>query len=629
MTLTSTSSSSSPRSRYQQIVDEATTLLQQTESSIRPLFALRGLSLLATIVAGAGVLVTGKAIAVVVMFLLGAAFLWVAIRHERLDQIRRLSRVRRQHARESLLAMDRNWKDLPLRSVDISPAQAAYCKDLDLFGRGSLFQWLDSVELPRSVEMLKSWLLSPACPDEIRTRQAAIAELSALPTFGEELRLRAEALVSSRREGQDLEKFVAWSESNGGVSSQHWMVWFARASTVAVLLVFLLTAIGVIGKVIGGSVLIGLILANMMFSVLFVGAVHDLFNSIAARQSEAMAFHRLFSWAAEMPHQAKRLAEIREKLVGDDSTALHAIGQLGWITGAANLRRGGLFGIVYLLLQFAFLWDFHWLAQIEKWRGRHGKHVRLWFDAIGELETLCAFAKAAYSEPDWIFPQILDDSAPAVIQGESLGHPLLSANRVCNDVNVGPPGTTLLVTGSNMSGKSTLLRAIGTNIVLAQAGGKVCARTFVFPRVELATSMRVSDSLAEGVSFYMAELKRLKQIVDQAADASNGSRPRVCYLLDEILQGTNSKERHIAVTRVIAHLVESGAIGAVSTHDLELAVASELKDHIQCVHFRESFAKEADGSSRMTFDYMMRPGVATTTNALKLLEIVGLAPKSN
>ncbi|MEZ6106097.1 MAG: hypothetical protein R3B96_08300 [Pirellulaceae bacterium] len=344
--------------------------------------------------------------------------------------------------------------------------------------------------------------------------------------------------------------------------------------------------------------------------------------------AEAMAFRRLFEWAADVPHKSERLAFLREELVGRQSPAIAAIGTLGRVTAAANMRRGGLFGIVYLLLQFATLWDFHWLAELERWRKAHGRHVRSWFDAIGQLEALCALARMAADEPTWSFPRMLSDDEPAVIRADSMGHPLLPTQRVCNSVELGPPGRVLLVTGSNMSGKSTLLRAIGTNVVLAQAGAKVCAQQFDVPNIELATSMRVHDSLADGVSFYMAELKRLKQIVDQAANAAAQQHRRTCFLLDEILQGTNSRERHIAVTRVIAHLIESGAIGAVSTHDLELANATELDGKIDCVHFRESFTQEVDSSgkktSRMTFDYLMREGVATTTNALKLLEMVGL-----
>jgi DNA mismatch repair ATPase MutS len=206
-----------------------------------------------------------------------------------------------------------------------------------------------------------------------------------------------------------------------------------------------------------------------------------------------------------------------------------------------------------------------------------------------------------------------------------LGHPLLPDTvRVVNDVELGPSGTFLLVTGSNMSGKSTLLRAVGINVALAQAGGPVCARALSLPSVRLWTSMRVQDSLAAGVSFFMAELLRLRAVV-QAADADG---PPVLYLLDEILQGTNTAERQIAARRVILHLVRQGALGAVSTHDLTLLAEdapAELVASARQVHLRETVVDDIAGP-RMTFDYTVRPGPATSTNALLLMRIVGLDP---
>jgi DNA mismatch repair ATPase MutS len=197
------------------------------------------------------------------------------------------------------------------------------------------------------------------------------------------------------------------------------------------------------------------------------------------------------------------------------------------------------------------------------------------------------------------------------------------ATRVDNDVAVGPPGTVLLVTGSNMSGKSTLLRAIGLNTVLALAGGPVCARALRMPVVDLRTSIHIEDSLVRGVSFFMAQLQRMKEIVS-AADASSSSNGiRVLYLLDEILQGTNTAERRIAATRVIRHLIDRGAIGAVTTHDLEIATDPALIAAADPVHFTET-VEGAGGGATMSFDYLLRPGVATSTNALKLMEIVGL-----
>jgi DNA mismatch repair ATPase MutS len=194
---------------------------------------------------------------------------------------------------------------------------------------------------------------------------------------------------------------------------------------------------------------------------------------------------------------------------------------------------------------------------------------------------------------------------------------------VANDVAIGPPGTFLMVTGSNMSGKSTLLRAVGANVVLAQAGAPVCAEQLTLPPILLATSMRIHDSLADGVSFYMAELRRLKQIVDAAREQTADTKRVLLYLLDEILQGTNTAERQIAVRRVLAHLLAEGAIGAISTHDLQLAADSTLSKAGQTVHFRETIHSES-GRQEMTFDYRLREGLATTSNALKLLEIVGL-----
>jgi DNA mismatch repair ATPase MutS len=190
-------------------------------------------------------------------------------------------------------------------------------------------------------------------------------------------------------------------------------------------------------------------------------------------------------------------------------------------------------------------------------------------------------------------------------------------------VEIGPAGSVLLVTGSNMSGKSTLLRAVGVNAVLAQAGAPVCAESLVMPPVVLATSMRIRDSLVDGVSFYMAELMRLKEIVDLARGAVPRGDRLLLYLLDEILLGTNSRERHLAVVRVLEHLLRCGAIGAVSTHDLELATTEPLTEACRCVHFSETL-HDAHAERPMTFDYKLRSGVATTSNALKLLEIVGL-----
>jgi DNA mismatch repair ATPase MutS len=280
---------------------------------------------------------------------------------------------------------------------------------------------------------------------------------------------------------------------------------------------------------------------------------------------------------------------------------------------------------VYLPLQFFFLYDFHVLNRLEAWQARYGKFVRRWFVALGKFEAFSSLATLAYDHPSWIMPQV--DASADRVQARGLGHPLLPcATRVDNDVEIGPAGSFLLITGSNMSGKSTLLRAVGVNVVLAQAGAPVCAEAFAIPPIVLATSMRIRDSLEDGVSFYMAELMRLKEVVDLARGAQSSDGRVLLYLLDEILLGTNSKERHIAVVRVLHHLLRCGAIGAISTHDLDLAASEPLAGLGRCVHFCETL-HDSDAERPMTFDYRLRPGLATTTNALRLLEIVGLGER--
>jgi DNA mismatch repair ATPase MutS len=268
-------------------------------------------------------------------------------------------------------------------------------------------------------------------------------------------------------------------------------------------------------------------------------------------------------------------------------------------------------------MQALTLWDFHVLFALERWRQAAGRHVRDWLDAVGEMDALSSLAAARRDNPEWAVPQLDDDR---VLVAEALGHPLIADDRrVSNDVTVGPTGTMLLVTGSNMSGKSTLLRAIGLNTVLAQAGSCACAARLRVPLCDIQSSIRVQDSLELGLSYFMAALARLKGVVDAAEHPRRADRV-LLYLLDEILQGTNSAERGIAVRAVARHLLDAGAIGVMTTHDLNLAGEEPLKSSAVLVHFTET----VDDRGTMGFDYHLRDGLATSRNALRLMQIIGI-----
>ncbi|MEZ6136507.1 MAG: hypothetical protein R3C53_16550 [Pirellulaceae bacterium] len=289
----------------------------------------------------------------------------------------------------------------------------------------------------------------------------------------------------------------------------------------------------------------------------------------------------------------------------------------------ANLQRDPVMYIVYLVLQLIVVWDFRVLKRLEAWKAEFGEHVQGWFEGLGTCEALICSSTLADEYPEWAFPEPLADPQ-MLLSAKQLGHPLISDGaRVSNDVALDTRQPLLLVTGSNMAGKSTFMRAAGLNLLLARTGGPVCAAEMQTHLYELATSIRVRDSLRDGVSFFMAELRRLKEVVDLAEQRAGDSSHRIFFLLDEILQGTNSNERQIAVATVLGRLLNFGAVGMVSTHDLDLAHAEEVQAISQVVHFREYFETQ-DGQEVMRFDYVMRPGSTPTTNALKLLKLVGL-----
>jgi DNA mismatch repair ATPase MutS len=288
--------------------------------------------------------------------------------------------------------------------------------------------------------------------------------------------------------------------------------------------------------------------------------------------------------------------------------------RLNRILGFAELRSGA--AILHFPIQALTLWDFHVAFALDRWRRTAGPRVREWVDSLGELDALSSLATISFDNPSWCTPQL---STAPTLGGIGIGHPLLPDDRrVVNDVEIGPPGTILVITGSNMSGKSTLLRAIGLNVVLAQAGAAVSATAFRLPPSLLQASVRVQDSLELGLSYFMAALARLKGIVD-AAEAPRQGRVLI-YLLDEVLQGTNSAERSVAVRGIARHLLEAGAIGAMTTHDLAVASEPPLDRAARLVHFTES----VDERGAMSFDYRLRPGLATSRNALRLMQLIGI-----
>lgn len=550
---------------------------------------------------------------------LTVAFIVQVVVHRRIRRKERWEGALAGVAREGLLRLDRDWDGLdgalpPAERPPEEPAaEHAYARDLSVTGRASLVRLAGPVTSERGRAILRAWLHAPASPEIATARGGAVRELAPLS------KLRAQVTARGRLDGPEtldgVERFFSWAESGGTIASFH-------AVRVAAWVLPPLLLVGLVGYFALGwlpwwilpAVAQAVILRRhrrAMSGTLGESAAGGRPLQALVPQLELVGDHR---WTDPL------LSRIADRLGRGKAAAHLHLRRLSGLLDTVESRRNAL----YAMLAPVLMLDVHLCAALERWRVAHGRSVRDWLEAVGDWEALAALATIAHDHPSWCYPTF-DAGGVLALRAEALGHPLLPPEE-CerNDVDVGPPATFLLVTGSNMSGKSTLLRAIGANVVLAAAGAPTCAASLTLPPLRVHTSMRVEDSLVAGVSLFMAELLRIKSVV-AAADRAAAEGAQVLYLLDEILHGTNTAERRVAARGVIRHLLAAGAIGAVSTHDLALADVPDLAEAAHAIHFREEVHSEGSGAGPLlTFDYRSREGIATTRNALKLLDAVGL-----
>ncbi len=548
-------------------------------------------------------------------------------RHRRARLRERREEVLRSLAEEGLCRMGRKWgalhaalPEVERQNPEADPAHP-YALDIDVFGAASLTRLAGPVTSGAGRRMLRTWLLAPAEVDTAKARQEAVQELE--PALDFRLDLTALGRLAPPSEEDAVAAVVDWAEGSGWTDGHRLTLLAARVLPVLVV------GLGAL-EIWRGAPPWWLPPLALQVFILWRerGQVADGFGTVeegapalqsAGPQLQHMEEHR---WNAPL------LDELSRRLATDGAPAHEAVARLVRLADLVESRRGLFYAIVDPIL----LLDIHLARALDRWRARWGRQVRTWLDALARMEALSALASLGHDHPDWSVPNWSvpewdagGGGAHAVVRAEGIGHPLLPPDTcVPNDVEVGPAGTFLFITGSNMSGKSTLLRAIGANVVLAGAGSRVCARSLSLPAVRLWTSMRVDDSVVDGVSRFMAELLRVRSIV-QAAGSASSDDPPVLYLIDEMLQGTNTAERRVAARAVLRHLLAAGAIGGVTSHDLTLTDARDLEMRRRAFHFRER-VESGEERTRLSFDYALRPGLATTRNALRLLEAVGLDP---
>ncbi len=548
------------------------------------------------------------------------AFAALAILHDRV--LRSLDEARRsvEFYDRGLARLEDRWAGIgPTGERHLDPAHP-YAADLDLFGPGSLFQLVCTARLQAGEATLAGWLLHPASIEVIRARQQAIAELRPLLDLRERLALTGEA-VSGFLHADTLAGWGAQPPLLEG-----------RLPRIGAALLALANVAALVGGIWLGAPAWPVLLtaaASVSFSLWWRRPVGRVLAAVNAPAGELRLLAQVLALVEATPFTTPALAALHARLAATGDTASHRIAQLTRLVDLLEARRNQVFAPIALVL----LWGTQLAFAVEAWRRRSGRWLGEWVAVAGEFEALMAIAGYAYERPGDPFPDVRGGGAEApplrnsrteevvgrqtaFFDGEGLAHPLLPTDRaVPNDVRLDASTRVLVVSGSNMSGKSTLLRTVGINTVLALCGAPVRARRLALTPLAVGATLRIQDSLQEGRSRFFAEITRLKQIVDLAA----GPRP-VLFLLDELLSGTNSHDRRTGAAGIIRGLIDRGAIGLVTTHDLALAaMASDLGVHAANVHFTDVFE---DGEIR--FDYRLRPGIVRTSNAVALMRSVGL-----
>ena len=475
-----------------------------------------------------------------------------------------------------------------------------YADDLDLFGHGSLFELLSLARTRVGEETLAAWLLAPAPKEVINARQAAVVELRPFLDLREDLALIAEGIHT----GSDAQALTKWADAPPWQISSG-VKWMARGSALLALTGLVLWTIGF-----GWLPFLTSVLLGQIFIFRLRRPMQNVIESVDGPAKDLQLLVEVLRRIEQEQFTSPRLVELRSELDVEGLAPSQQIAKLKRLIELLDSRRN----LFFAPFAFIVLWPLQCAIAIELWRQHSGPAVARWFVAVGEIEALSSIAGYAFEHPDDPFPEVVDDEV--CFAAEDLGHPLIPrAHNVRTDLQLSSIPAVLIVSGSNMSGKSTLLRSVGTNTVLALAGAPVRARSLRISPLQVGASIRIQDSLQAGASRFYAEITRIREIVE----LTSGPLP-VLFLLDEILHGTNSHDRRIGAEGVVKGLVERGAIGLVTTHDLALTeIVEHLRDRAANVHFEDHLE-----GGKMTFDYVLRPGVLQKSNALELMRSVGL-----
>lgn len=535
------------------------------------------------------------------------SFILFVVRHGKVKRRREQAFSLAGVNRRSLARITGKWVEFTDRGEEYIDPEHPFGTDLDIFGQASMFQWINNTFTFLGREFLKNTLTRPL-KDEviIKERQAALGELSEKLDWRQQFQADSSALENARNAPDSLFK---WAENENHTFRRPWMRRIISLLTsVTVLSVFLAYLYYRDFFYLTGM----LLLIQLTLFIVGLRYYSNAYEVAGLHKDSIAIFQKLLAAIEKEKFEAKYLIDLRAGLIDSKgSFASKQISELAFIVEMMSFKNNPL---LYFLFNVFFLWDYHCMLLLEGWKKKSGRSLRTWLTTIGSFEELSSLAAIRYDNPEWGMPQLTHERQ--YLSARGMGHPLLPAeSRVCNDLDIKGPGNVLLITGSNMSGKSTLLRTVGLNMLLALTGSPVCAGEFKCSIMDVYTSMRVNDNLEKKISSFYAELLRIKTIIEAASEDNS-----VLFLLDELFRGTNTKDRHTGAKAVLRKLSKLGAAGLVSTHDLELGELEKDEEvKVKNYHFIEAYENR-----QLIFDYKLRPGISKTANAIYLMKMVGI-----
>ena len=522
--------------------------------------------------------------------------------HNRIKFERQNTKFRRQLNQEEIQRLEGDFANI-YSGEKYDDKSHFYTSDLDIFGSSSIYQLLVRSRISPSRNLAAQWLKNHADPEEITKRQEAVAELIPRNDWREQFTSLGMHIPSD----DDVDQSI----------SNEFHEWIAKplekfARPVWSVISILMTSLGIAAS-------LGILFFSLPYQLIFIPMLINFYllrvtfqplldatNGFNTISNQLKFYERLIQLVEEQDFKSEKAKHLQQRLVSENVTASATIKSLKSVLQQL-LNRGNQF---YFVFNVVFLLDLFWLLRVEKWKRIYGSHLQDWFDVIHEMDVLIDMASLSFANPDFVVPRI--EESKLSLDAKSLGHPMIDRQqRVSNDFSISDQGKIGLITGSNMSGKSTFQRTVGISLVMAQMGLPVCATEYTFSTCRVFTSMRTQDNLEEHISSFYAELSRLKLLLD-----SFGSDP-IFFLLDEILKGTNSEDRHTGSVALIDQLSSKNGMGLVSTHDLSLSEI-DIKN-VQNYSFNSTIVND-----EIIFDYKLTHGPCKSFNASKMMENMGI-----